>query len=70
MRDLGHGQPEEVVRFVGLHEVVVPRVRNDPILATTLLGRILLRTGTREGSTMSDWTASQLTVLHFSVMSD
>ena len=40
--NLGHGESEEVVRFVWFHDEMVPCVRNDGILSTTLVGRVLL----------------------------
>ena len=40
--NLGHGESEQVVRFVWFHDEMVPRVRNDGILSATLVGRVLL----------------------------
>ena len=40
--NLGHGESEQVVRFVRFHDEMVPRVRNDCILSATLVGRVLL----------------------------
>ena len=40
--NLGHGESEQVVRFVRFHDEMVPRVCNDCILSATLVGRVLL----------------------------
>ena len=40
--NLGHGESEQVVRFVRFHDEMVPRVRNDCILSAALVGRVLL----------------------------
>ena len=40
--DLGHGESEQVIRFVWFHDEMVPRVRNDGILSPTLVGWVLL----------------------------
>ena len=39
---LGHGESEQVVRFVRFQDKMVPSVRNDGILCATLVGRVLL----------------------------